>query len=242
MSESIRPDKEDRYISESSPKKTQLSGFLLSKTKWIILILALCVLLLCISVAIFKSQSQSPQAPEQSDSTELGLSEDNQTSTYQTLSPAPISTTATVTQRNSDPEQERIVIPGDITDVLTNEAQSDELKQKNTLLLKGQNDSTNNLVNEQRLQNAIDNTHFTIQLSSSSSLENLMAFVKQYKLTNYQIYETRREQKPWFVLIKGSYLTLDDAKQAVKSLPQELQKSNPWIKSGEMVNKEKLSK
>lgn len=88
----------------------------------------------------------------------------------------------------------------------------------------------------------IENDHYSIQLSASSSMENLKKFAKLHKITNYQIYETKRNNSPWFILIHGNYSSANEAKRAIKSLPSALQKDKPWVKPGTTINKEKAVK
>lgn len=88
----------------------------------------------------------------------------------------------------------------------------------------------------------IKNDQFSIQLSSSSSVDGLKRLVKEHNLTNYQIYETKRNNVKWYILVKGTYDSADEARKAIKSLPSALQKDKPWIKSGETINKEKSAK
>jgi DamX protein len=72
--------------------------------------------------------------------------------------------------------------------------------------------------------------HYTLQLSSASQSTSLNEFAKQQGLKNYQIYQTTREGKPWFVLVSGSYATSADAKNAITSLPAAVQEKKPWAK------------
>lgn len=73
-------------------------------------------------------------------------------------------------------------------------------------------------------------SHYTLQLSSSSNYANLNAWAKKEKLQDYVVYQTQREGKPWFVLVKGVYASKDEAKRAVSSLPADVQAKNPWTK------------
>lgn len=241
MNEPIRIDKEDRYFSEkkqnvsASPK----SKSLLSKKKLIILILVLFILLL--SFVIFKPTRQEPpvtNAIEQKTNSQTT----NNSNEYQTLLPPSISRDATQTQQETLQDKERIEIPGEITDLLSQKIDqiNEQESKQSSIALEGQHTNTNQKLKELPLAKTIEDNHYTIQITASSSLESIMAFVKLHKLTNYQIYETQRDEKPWFVLIKGNYPTRDDAKEAIKSLSQDLQKNTPWIKSGIAVNKEKL--
>jgi len=244
VNDSIRPEKEDRYTN-SSIKKTlspKRNSPLLSKRKWVILILALCVILLLLSFAVFKPTLQEPLQP--SNITNLATSNDIHSTEYQSLAPPRISRSATETKQEKTTSKERIEVPGEVTDLLANKIT--ELNEKdqvvNSILLEGKKSNIDKKFNEQPLQKTLARDHYTIQINSSSSLESMMAFVKQHQLTNYQIYETNHSQKRWYVLIKGDYATIEDAKNAIQLLPQELQKSKPWIKSGELVSKEKSAK
>lgn len=244
MNDSIRPDKEDRYVSESSPKKTvspKSDNPLLSKRKWIILVLLLLIILLSLSFVIFRTDNS--ELSSQQNNTNAALNNNAADLEYQTIVPPKISREATQTQQNTVPDKERIEIPGEVADILADKITelNTHSKSSETIVFEGQNNNIDQNIKELPLQKGLENTHYTIQITSSSSLESIMTFVKQQKLSNYQIYETRREQKPWFVLIKGNYPTIEEAKEAAKLLPQDLQKSTPWIKSGAQVNKEKLS-
>lgn len=73
-------------------------------------------------------------------------------------------------------------------------------------------------------------SHYTLQLSSSSNFANLNAWAKKENLQDYVVYQTQREGKPWYVLVKGVYTSKDEAKRAVSSLPADVQAKNPWTK------------
>ncbi|OCG21263.1 SPOR domain-containing protein [Gilliamella sp. App4-10] len=83
---------------------------------------------------------------------------------------------------------------------------------------------------------------YSIQLTASKSADGLKKFVEHHKITNYQIYETQRNNEKWYILIKGNYSSSEEAHKAIKSLPSALQKNKPWVKSSATINKEKASK
>ncbi len=93
--------------------------------------------------------------------------------------------------------------------------------------------------NENLLKN-IPSSYFTLQLSSASRSDTLEAFARQQKLNNYQVYETRRNNKPWFVLISGHYASLKAAQKAIGALPSEVQAQKPWVKSVRQVHQQLL--
>ncbi|MGL5698247.1 MAG: cell division protein DamX, partial [Kluyvera sp.] len=73
-------------------------------------------------------------------------------------------------------------------------------------------------------------SHYTLQLSSSSNYDNLNGWAKKENLKNYVVYETSRNGQPWYVLVSGIYASKDAAKNAVATLPADVQAKNPWAK------------
>ena len=72
--------------------------------------------------------------------------------------------------------------------------------------------------------------HYTLQLSSSSNLNNLNAWAKKENLSNVVVYKTTRNGQPWYVLVSGVYASKDEARRAVTTLPADVQAKNPWAK------------
>lgn len=160
-----------------------------------------------------------------------------------TISPMPISRTPTETQYQKPQMQERLEIPDEVTEQLNNpRAQSVAPEVKPKVVHPPVTTKPKTTHSTTSTSNKIADNHFSIQLNASTSAESLKTFVKKNQITNYQIYETKRNNKPWFVLIKGSYATSKEARDAIKALPSELQKNSPWIKSGATINKEKAAK
>ncbi|CDH05344.1 putative membrane protein [Xenorhabdus bovienii str. oregonense] len=79
---------------------------------------------------------------------------------------------------------------------------------------------------------------FTLQLSSASRSDTLIAFAKNNNLSNYTVYEAKREGKAWFILIHGSYGSVSDAKSAISSLPAEVQAKKPWVRKLQQVQQD----
>ncbi|MFQ1017765.1 SPOR domain-containing protein [Gilliamella sp. Occ3-1] len=88
----------------------------------------------------------------------------------------------------------------------------------------------------------LDNNSYSIQLAASKSVDGLKKLINEHKITNYQIYGTKRNNEKWYVLIKGNYSSSEEAHKAIKSLPSALQKDKPWVKSSATINKEKAAK
>lgn len=91
--------------------------------------------------------------------------------------------------------------------------------------------------NEQIL--VMQSNNFTLQLSGVSSIDVLEEFLLEYNLgDNALIYQTVRNNNPWWVVIMGEFDSLQSARQAVKALPQPLQDIRPWAKSLAAVHQE----
>lgn len=71
---------------------------------------------------------------------------------------------------------------------------------------------------------------YTLQLSSSSRSDSLKTFAQQQGLTHFQVHETKREGKPWYILTSGSYASSTEAKNAISKLPAGIQEKKPWAR------------
>lgn len=81
-------------------------------------------------------------------------------------------------------------------------------------------------------------SHFTLQLSSASRSDTLNAYAKQQKLSDYHVYETKRDGKPWYILVSGNYASSADAKRAITTLPADVQAKKPWVKPVQQVQQD----
>ncbi|MDN0123705.1 SPOR domain-containing protein [Yersinia aleksiciae] len=81
-------------------------------------------------------------------------------------------------------------------------------------------------------------SHFTLQLSSASRSDTLNAYAKQQKLADYHVYETKRDGKPWYILVSGNYASSADAKRAITTLPADVQAKKPWVKPVQQVQQD----
>ncbi|RBW45123.1 hypothetical protein DS885_10280 [Psychromonas sp. B3M02] len=79
--------------------------------------------------------------------------------------------------------------------------------------------------------------HLTIQLSAMSTRSYLSAFKQKYgAIENVFIYQTIRNNKPWFVVIYGEYTSQASANLAIKNLPAAFAGMPTWIKSWQAVH------
>lgn len=233
MNNPIRTNKEDRYSSEES-QNTSSQYLLINKKLLIVIVL---VVIIAFSLIIFLITSNRYTQDTANNNTLHPNSEQiTDRRDYQTLIPPNMSPNTTFNNSGTGIDRERLEVPDNVAEGLTKYYNANN----SFIELYGQNKEVDTAHNEFLLGKVIENNHYTIQLIATSSLESIMAFAKSHKLSNYQIYETRRENKPWFVLIKGNFDNIKDAKTVIQFLPAELQKNSPWVKSGAVVNKEKL--
>ncbi|KPD03739.1 inner membrane bile resistance protein [Moellerella wisconsensis ATCC 35017] len=81
-------------------------------------------------------------------------------------------------------------------------------------------------------------TNYTLQLSSASRSDTLNAFAKQNKLTDYTVYKTVRNGQTWYVLIHGNYRSVNEAKNAIATLPSAVQAKKPWVRNMKQVQQD----
>lgn len=79
---------------------------------------------------------------------------------------------------------------------------------------------------------------YTLQLSSASRSDTLEAFAKENKLANYQVYKTIRNGQTWYVLIHGNYSSVNEAKNAIATLPAAVQAKKPWVRNMKQVKQD----
>lgn len=80
---------------------------------------------------------------------------------------------------------------------------------------------------ERLLQAAPEN--FAVQLLASHSEANIRDFVAQLEGAGY--FETRYQDKPWFVAVLAAFDNRSQATDAIAALPQKLRSNQPWIRS-----------
>ena len=80
---------------------------------------------------------------------------------------------------------------------------------------------------------------YTLQLAAVTSLEDVQVFLDTHSLEgNVYIYPTVRNDVEWFIITYENYPTIQVARDAVQTLPSELQNLEPWAKSLNQVQRE----
>lgn len=86
-----------------------------------------------------------------------------------------------------------------------------------------------------------DSSYYTLQVLGVRNEESLLDFIKRHQLLqikNVAYYKTAYKGKRWYPLLYGVYPTKSEAADAVKELPDKVQKSIPWIRKMSAVQKE----
>jgi septal ring-binding cell division protein DamX len=79
---------------------------------------------------------------------------------------------------------------------------------------------------------AQDPNYFTIQMVSTRSRENALAYMRRHGLEdNGAYYVGRKAGIVWYSVIYGVYPSLSAARNVAKSFPHELQEAGPWIRN-----------
>lgn len=237
--------------------------------KTIVLILLIILILLVTSFLIFRSPDSHHKNDIKATEKNTSIDDvDTENSDYKTINGTAISTNTTETNIPEKVYHQRIEVPGDIVDKIARAELKDKNTavngQYNTGINKLETKSQRTYVsrqeggkptvkitatktrtektmkfNELPLREIIENNHYTIQLSGSSTKKNLLKYIKEHKIQNYQIYETKRKDDTWFVVLKGDYPTLGDAKSALNALPNKLKNDKPWIRKGKSIHNDK---
>jgi septal ring-binding cell division protein DamX/type II secretory pathway predicted ATPase ExeA len=79
---------------------------------------------------------------------------------------------------------------------------------------------------------SLPSNNFTLQLLGSRSENNVRNFIAQNSNDdNISYFETRFQEKPWYVVVYGNYPDRAAAKAAVASLPRPLSELEPWARN-----------
>ncbi|WP_041944102.1 SPOR domain-containing protein [Wigglesworthia glossinidia] len=91
------------------------------------------------------------------------------------------------------------------------------------------NDLKKNTSEKNFLQTTPDN-YYTIQFSSSSNLQAIKNYAKNNKLNPYWIHKISKNSKYQYLLVSGTYSSLEEAQNVIKKLPENLKINKPWIR------------
>lgn len=258
----LKPDSSDYHQAASRSR----GGTDNSKKTRQYLMIGLGVIILLVLIITITSALKSPSPQPGSEPSDIQISvptnyeqgqlkeSESQQIQPQEITGSPVASTATEAQSLPIHSDEKLT--GDVADVLISKPNAatdnaalsaanaasvpraiEPLKQQSTQK-SAQTKPTINNASANSALTSLSAGYYTLQLSGATQAKTLEAFAKNNLLNQYWIYETRRSDKPWFVLISGSYATISAAKKAITSLPADVQSKQPWVKSIRQVQKE----
>ncbi|WP_339386641.1 SPOR domain-containing protein [Vibrio caribbeanicus] len=153
---------------------------------------------------------------------------------------------------NQEEEHQRVIISSDVVDALM-ESPSQSDSQDETML-RDQTIETVPQTSEQAVApdqpsisfsftkeelNSFSPRSYTLQLAAVRSLREVQVFLDKHSLSNQVfIYPTNRNNNEWYIITYQNYPTIQVARDAVRSLPADVQNLDPWAKSLGQVQRE----
>lgn len=139
-----------------------------------------------------------------------------------------------------EPSPSAVTLPTDETMIGTASTvvQHDERKKVSMLPTAVTVPAIRSSITETELR-AMPPRHYAVQLSASPDWNDIQAFVQQTGLpAHHVIYETVRDGQVWFIVVVGDYRNVQEARDAIVELPDELKAMNPWPKSYQKIQQE----
>lgn len=98
----------------------------------------------------------------------------------------------------------------------------------------------NNVFTPTSILLAVDKNMFTLQLTGMGSEQTLKEFIERHQLPrqNVYLYQTLRNEKPWYVAIYGQFETRQAANLVAKNLPNTLSNLDSWVKKYASVHQD----
>lgn len=254
----LKPDSSDRPNSRRKngptiPKMNNpFANLKISRQQMMIGIgaIILLIIILTITSSLKSTDENQPSGPQDinlnqgvsTPQTNAGITQPSGQGTTQIqpqeITISPVSPTPTEAQiQPVDPNQQRVEIPGSVVDSLPQQSGTTPAATTNTSTPPAKTTQTTASGAHPSLA-SLPAGNVTLQLSSASQSNSLEAFAKKQNLGNYWVYETRRDGKPWFVLIYGSYANVQEANKAITTLPADVQAKKPWVKPIRQVHQE----
>lgn len=81
-------------------------------------------------------------------------------------------------------------------------------------------------------------SYYTLQLASSTNEQLIEKYYTENALTGKAgYYRSLREGEHWYALVYGAYPSVNDAKEAIADLPENLKKWSPWVRNIKSIHK-----
>ncbi len=156
---------------------------------------------------------------------------------------------------DSNKEHQRVVITSEVVDALLEDkpenADTSEIEKVVEESLSPQPQAATTAVDEQPVKPVIQFSFakeqllsfsarsYTLQLAAVNELEDVQAFLDRYQLSEkVYVYPTVRNDVDWYIVTYDNFPTIQAARDAVSSLPADVQKLEPWAKSLSQVHRE----
>jgi septal ring-binding cell division protein DamX len=80
--------------------------------------------------------------------------------------------------------------------------------------------------------------NYTLQLASSTNRDLIQKYFEENHLQGKAgYYSSMRQGERWYALVYGSYASVNQAKEAISDLPQDLRKWSPWVRNINSIHK-----
>ena len=80
--------------------------------------------------------------------------------------------------------------------------------------------------------------YYTLQLASSTNKALIHKYFNENTLEGKAgYYSSMRQGERWYALVYGAYPSVNEAKAAISSLPQDLRKWSPWVRNIRSIHK-----
>ena len=80
--------------------------------------------------------------------------------------------------------------------------------------------------------------YYTLQLASSTNQQLIDKYYRENALEGHAgYYRSKREGEEWYALVYGAYPSVQDAKDAIETLPQDLKKWSPWVRNIKSIHR-----
>jgi DamX protein len=89
----------------------------------------------------------------------------------------------------------------------------------------------------QRVEQWLSNSEFAIQMMGMADINAIYQFIAEHQLSEVtEIYKTRRYGGNWYVMVyRQAYPTVQDAREAIKTLPNYPSKDEAFVKGGAQI-------
>lgn len=80
--------------------------------------------------------------------------------------------------------------------------------------------------------------YYTLQLASSTNKQLIAKYYAENNLDGKAgYYRSKREGEEWYALVYGAYPSVQDAKDAIDTLPNDLKKWSPWVRNIKSIHR-----